>query len=70
VTEDWLEQKYPGLTEHQRLALYRAIFEEALRDMRRAIPEIVEGVLERYGLVPPSRWAKPIAARAVQIAAR
>ena len=39
----------------------RAIFEEALRDMRRAIPDIVEGVLERYGLCPPSRRARPIA---------
>jgi len=38
----------------------RAIFEEAITDMRRAIPDIVEGVLERYGLVPPSRKARPI----------
>jgi len=64
VTEEWLERKYPGLTEQQRLALCRAIFEEALRDMK---PDIVEGVLERYGLMPPSRRAKPIAAT-VQIA--
>jgi len=47
----------------------QAIFEEAITDMRRAIPDIVEGLLERYGLVPPSRRAKPIAA-AVVIASR
>jgi len=47
----------------------RAIFEEAITDMRRAIPDIVEGVLERYGLVSPSHRAKPIAA-AVKIAGR
>jgi hypothetical protein len=45
----------------------RAIFEKAITDMRRSIPDIVEGVLDRYGLVPPSRRAKPIAA-AAQIA--
>jgi hypothetical protein len=45
----------------------RAIFEEAITDMRRAIPDIVEGVLERCGLMPSSRRAKPIAA-AVEIA--
>ena len=28
--EEWLERKYPGLTEQQRTALCRAIFEEAL----------------------------------------
>lgn len=43
------------MTEYQRLALCRAIFEEAFHDMRRAIPDIVGSVLERYGFVPPSR---------------
>jgi len=33
------------------------------------MPDIVEDVLERYGLVPPSRRAKPIAAPA-QLAGR
>lgn len=61
LTEEWLERKYLGLTEAQRLAMTRAIFEEAITDMKRSIPDIVEGVLERYGLVPPSRRAKPIA---------
>ena len=69
LTHEWLERKYPGLTAEQRLAMTRAIFEEAITDMRRAIPDIVEGVLERYGLMPPSRRAKPIAA-AVEIAGR
>ena len=69
LTEEWLERKYPGLTAEQRLAMTRAIFEEAITDMRRAIPDIVEGVLERYGLVSPSHRAKPIAA-AVKIAGR
>jgi hypothetical protein len=55
----------PGLTEAQRLALTRAIFEEALRDLRRDIKDIVTSVLEQYGLLPPSRRAKPIAALAV-----
>lgn len=67
LTHEWLERKYPGLTEAQRLALCRAMFEEALRDMKPPIADIVEGVLERYGLMPPSRRAKPIAA-AVEIA--
>ena len=45
--ETWLANHYPGLTEAQRLAMTRATFEEAITDMRRAIPEIVEGMLER-----------------------
>jgi signal transduction histidine kinase len=67
LCDEWLWRKYPGLTADQRLAMTRAIFEEAVTDMRRSIPDIVEGVLERYGLVPPSRGAKPIAA-SVQLA--
>jgi hypothetical protein len=57
------------LTAGERLAMTRAIFEEGITDMRRSIPGIVEGVLDRYGLVPPSRRANPIAAP-VQLAGR
>jgi hypothetical protein len=69
LTEEWLDRKYHGLTAGQRLVMTRAIFEEAITDMRRIIPDIVQGVLERYGFVPPSRRAKPIAAP-VQLAGR
>jgi hypothetical protein len=40
LAEEWLEGKYPGLTPEQRLAKTRAIFEEAITDVRRAIPDI------------------------------
>ena len=47
------KKRYPGLNEYQRLAMTRAIFEEALRDMRRDIKDIVTSVLEQYGWRPP-----------------
>ena len=66
VTETWLANHYLGLTEAQRLAMTRAIFEEAITDMRRAIHDIVESVLERYGFVPPSRRADSAPRRVLQ----
>jgi len=63
VTDEWLERRYPSLTEAQRLAMAEAIFKEAITDLKRSAPDIVEGVLERYAALPPSRKAKPIAAQ-------
>jgi len=56
--------EYRTLQEHDRSSLQILDGFPVRRtgtDMRRAIPDIVEGVLERYGRVPPSHRAKPIA---------